>query len=157
MNSKLFAIGNTMMADEGIAVKVAELIKEELELNEFKVFLGETDVDYCLDLIEDHDFIILLDATYLGIIPGTVTTIPIEKYNCLSNASFAQHELNILKLLSLYNKNVYGYIIGIEVASINFESKLSATLQEKLAEICLRVKNMILCLKLNRNDALNAK
>lgn len=156
MNFKLIAIGNTMMADEGIAVKVAELIKEELEFNDIKVFLGETDVDYCLALIADNDFIILLDATYLGITPGTVTTIPIEKYNRLSNTYFAQHDLNILKLLSLYNKNVSGYIIGIEVASINFESKLSAALQEKLLEICLTVKNMILSLKLNKKTALDA-
>lgn len=145
-----------MMADEGIAIKLADLLEKEPELSRVKFIIGETDTDYCLDFIEDKDFLFILDATYLGITPGTVTITPIEKSNQLLASPFTQHDLNILTLLSLYNKNISGYIIGVEVASINFDNNISPTLKSMLPEICSNIKSTITSIISDKNIALQA-
>ena len=62
---KVFGIGNILLCDDGIGVRVAENLKEEIEAlgDDIEVIIGKTDVLYCINKIEEDDnrFNILYD------------------------------------------------------------------------------------------------
>ncbi|WP_278281149.1 hydrogenase maturation protease [Clostridium sp. BSD9I1] len=148
---KIIAIGNRLMGDDGIALKVLENIDKDIktlkgdrEVNEeIEVIIGETDFMYCLDNIDNNDFIIILDSTALGVNPGSITTLSFNEYkrylNCVS-----QHELNLVNMLISYKKNVDGIIIGIEASDIDFNFDISDTLKLKFSDICRNVLKKIM-------------
>jgi len=139
------------MGDDGIALKVLENIdknikklQEDRKVNdEIEVIIGETDFMYCLDKIDNDDFIIILDSTDLGVNPGNITTLTFNEYkrylNCVS-----QHGLNLVNMLISYKKNVDGIIIGIEASDIDFNFDISNTLKSKFSDICRDVLEKIM-------------
>lgn len=132
MGTKVIAIGNTLMCDDGIAVRVCEDIKDSLIKNNIEVIIGETDFDYCISNIEDGDFIIIIDAINSGKNPGDITIIPLESkvYSGLS-----QHGYSLVDLIFQYYRNVCGLIIGIEISEIKFDLELSSKLKSELEKI----------------------
>lgn len=144
MRVKLVAIGNRLMGDDGIALTVAENIREALELQEIKFVIGETDLYYCLNEIFDADIVFILDAAYYGKEPGTITVKAIEKSEVYDDRQFTQHEINLIKLIEMYNLDKKIYIIGIEIHEITFSFNISRCLDNKLKDISLEVKNTVL-------------
>jgi hydrogenase maturation protease len=140
---KIIAIGNRLMGDEGIAIKVAEVLEEELKVNNIEVIIGETDIDYCESQINDNDIVILLDATCFGIDPGSITVMPIQKGNFFFQHRFTQHDLNMPRIIELSQRDITAYIIGVEIETISFSENLSSTLSSKLEHICSKIKEQI--------------
>lgn len=135
MKAKVIALGNRLMMDDGIAIKLVEELSEWLEHNGFGVFIGETDTYSCVDYINDGDFLIVIDALHLGEEPGTVSVFSLKDINEEYKNSASMHDLSFIKLLSLENKNINGYLIGIEVANVDFGIELSNQLQLKFNNI----------------------
>ncbi|MBC2581710.1 hydrogenase maturation protease [Clostridium sp. DJ247] len=150
MKVKAIAIGNTLMEDDGIGIAVAEKIKEELINNNVEVIIGETDFQYCISLIEDGDFIFVVDAAYYGKNPGEITIGTLENYKYEKNY-FTQHSYSAIDLIKLYYKSVKGYIIGIEVNSVSFKLGLSKELESKIHIISKEVLENILLLLTSKN------
>ena len=93
-----------------------------------------------MSLIEDDDFILIIDATYLKNKPGCITTCPIRELNDDYKTGYSQHEMSMLKGLTMYGKKVNGYFIGIEVDNIQFGCELSQNLRIEFKSICEKVK-----------------
>lgn len=55
MGVKLIAVGNRLMGDEGIAVKLAEYLMDRLYSQGIEVILGDTDIDFCFGRIDRED------------------------------------------------------------------------------------------------------
>lgn len=146
MSIKLIAIGNRLMCDEGIAVKVAEKLKDELSSEDIEVMLGETDSDFYLNDIKDSDLLFILDATCYCIEPGTITLVPLEKYSLHYNNYITKHDFSLLNSYC-NNKNASGYIIGIEIYNITFDKNLSENLEDKFIVISKKIKSLIKALK----------
>lgn len=145
MSKKLIAIGNRIMSDDGIGVLIAEELKDKLEKVGVQVIIGETDVDYCLSLIEDEDFVFILDATLYGIKPGSVSILELDKTGSFFEKGYSQHQLSLIKLLNSYAlKEVSGFVIGIEVSNIEFGIELSQALKENFKKIKSEVYNLII-------------
>ncbi|MCY6356240.1 hydrogenase maturation protease [Clostridium sp. ZS2-4] len=143
MSKKLIAIGNRIMSDDGIGVLIAEKLKAELENTGIQVIIGETDVDYCLSLIEDGDLLFILDATLYGIKPGAVSIVELDKTGDFFEKGYSQHQLSLIKLLNSYAlKKVSGFVIGIEVSNIEFGIELSEILKENFEKIKNQVYNL---------------
>ena len=136
---KIIAIGNRLMGDDGVAIQVIESIKDELEKLRLKVIIGETDFEYSIREIENDDFIIIIDSTYLGKEPGEVTVFNLEEYKLVSGYKDSQHQLKLMDILNIYNKKVVGYIIGIEVYDISFNLSLSEKLKASFETIKFKV------------------
>ena len=108
---KIIAIGNRLMGDDGIALKVLENIdkdikklKEDEKVNqEIEVIIGETDFMYSLDKIDDYDFVIILDSTALGVEPGRVTVLSLKEYKKYLNYE-SQHGINLVDMLTVIEK-----------------------------------------------------
>lgn len=144
MKAKVIALGNILMEDDGIGIRVLENIKEELADKNVESIIGETDVEYCISQVEDGDFIFIIDASYNGKVPGMITVARLQDYKC-KKKYYTQHSYSFIDLIEVYYKFLTGFIIEIEAASISFKLGLSNNLQHKLNVISKDVlKNIFL-------------
>lgn len=142
MNTKVIAIGNTLMKDDGIGIVVAEKIKDELEKINLEVIIGETDFNYCISKISKEDLVLIIDAACYNNNPGEVRAYTLKSYNS-SKKGYTQHSCGLLELLKLYFPEIKGYVIGIEVESVDFKLGISDTLENKLEDILKETINII--------------
>jgi hydrogenase maturation protease len=145
MSVKIIAIGNRLMGDDGVAIHVMEKLSKSFEESGMEVIIGETDFQYCLDKIEEGDYIIIVDATWFGIEPGTVT-ISCLKDICRLNANqslFSQHGYSLIKALETCYKSIDGIIVGIEGKNFDFDLSLSSHIEASFDNICRKVYETI--------------
>lgn len=145
------------MGDDGVAIYIAEKLSKKLQSKGVEVIIGETDFQYCLSKIEEEDFIIILDATWFGTVPGTVTTIELrDLYKLNTNQSlFSQHGYSLIRGLETYYKSLRGIIIGIEGRKFYFDLSLSSELEEYFEDICKKVDEIICNLYISRYEVYN--
>lgn len=60
------------MQDDGIGVYVVEQLSKGDFLSNFRFAVGETDIDYCLDVIDEEDYLVIIDAANTGSEPGDI-------------------------------------------------------------------------------------
>ena len=138
MNTKIIAIGNRLMEDDSVAIKIAEALYENLIELGVVVIIGETDFEFCLSKIDEEDFIIVLDATKLGLNAGEITLYDLKDIKSKKN-SLTQHGYNFVDALMNYSKGINGKFIGIEGNSFHFSLALSNELENKFQDICKKV------------------
>lgn len=141
---RFVAVGNRFMKDDGIAIAVAEALKEKLEEMGLEVIICETDCQRCFYLLDRDDFVMILDALNIGKEPGSVHVLRLQEVLAQSVQISAQHDMNIIDLMRLHNRAYKGYIIGIEVADVEFGNELSPLLSEKFSVICSDIENLII-------------
>lgn len=142
MKVKLFALGNVVMKDDGIAIKIANLMEAELTGMGIEVIYGETDIGYCLSQLTSEDYLILMDASCLGKQAGRITILSLQEslwYHFGTN----QHDLNFIHLLQCYYPCQDGIIIAIEAQDAGVGLELSSCLQDQLPEISEEVRIII--------------
>lgn len=116
---KLIAVGSRLMGDDGIAISVAEELKDPLD---------------AMELIESEPE------------PGTLVVLTLDEAIFSGLKTFSQHEINLCTLLRLYGYKNKGFLIGIIVPAI--DSKVSlleiGDLNSKqFDELCKKVELLI--------------
>ncbi|MDP4090376.1 MAG: hydrogenase maturation protease [Bacillota bacterium] len=144
MTKKVIAIGNRLMQDDGVALEVGERIKDILLGKDIHVIIGETDIDFCLQKIEPGDEVYIMDSTYYGIAPGSITFSDLNNKKDKHYISSTMHGFNLLDMLILYRKKVSIFLIGIEIDSVEMQVGLSSTLQNKIDNICSYIIKLII-------------
>ncbi len=143
MSKKVIALGNRLMMDDKIALLVSENLLKVFTDNNIEVIIGETDVDYCLSKLNCEDEFYIIDSTCFGNAAGTVTTKPLPCIKKDYKYEKQTHSLNLLDLINIYNIDVKGYFIGIEVQSIKMNYEISIELQVKFQSICSEISKII--------------
>ena len=143
MGVKLVAVGNRLMKDDAVGIMTAEALKDVLEDLKIETVLGETDVNYTFDLLDENDFIIFLDAVVSGGKPGDIHVYKLKE--AVSHYTFnpSQHDMNIFDYMLRYGRFFNGYIIGIEAADISIGDKLSEELFLHFFEIRNKVFELV--------------
>lgn len=138
---KIFAIGNIILGDDGIGVKVMEFIGAQLESysKEVKVLIVGIDYIYYLNEINKEDTVILVDSTYFGIEPGRVSVLNLKECDKFISPCRDMHSENLLRVLREEYREIHGYLVGIEVEKVNYSLELSNTLKDKFSEITKKV------------------
>lgn len=144
MNQLLvIGIGNIIMKDDGIGVRVVEAIQTQLRELNIQFVLGETDVQYCLDEIQQDDFLLIIDAMAEGEEPGSIEIMELDEAIQKRRKLRTQHEFSLLDLISLHYPKANGYFAGIKAAEIDFGFDLSEALQQRFDSICSDVLKAI--------------
>lgn len=143
MAAKCIAIGNRIMGDDAIGIKVAEELSTKCINENIEFIFGETDNEYAFSKIEHGDLLFIIDSTYFELIPGTVTFTSINDLS-LGNNLTSQHQPSLIHLIKLYRKNIKGFVIGIEVEKIEFSTELSESLKLKINQICEEIFEFII-------------
>lgn len=140
---KLIAAGNRCMKDDGAAVKAAEFLEADLSLMGISVIICETDCEGCFYSLDEADFIILLDASFVGGEPGSLHVFRLEDILTKSSLPFTRHDMSTLELMKIYGCSFHGCLIGIEISEIGFGTELSPVLTERMPNLCLEIKDTI--------------
>lgn len=151
--TKCIAIGNRIMMDDGVAVAVVERLKNRLSKFGIKVIIGETDFQFCFNEIEDGDFIIIVDAVCSNKDPCDITVYTLEEVIKEHRKALFQHEISLFDLITMYPKDIKGYMIGIEAAEVGVGFELSTHLRIKFDSICEKVEDTILKIMEDRRHA----
>ena len=154
---KIFGIGNVLLSDDGIGVRIVEHLRDKLmDLNEYykqydeeiAVIIGENDYLYCLNNIKEDDYIIIIDATCFMIKPATVTIRNLKECDEFIEGDFigelSTHEESFLNSVRREKNNIDGWLIGIEVSKIDYSLQLSKELSKKFNFISYSVFNKII-------------
>jgi len=144
MGKKVIAIGNRIMSDDAVAVLVLEKIKNSLEAKGIETIMGETDVECCFSKLNEIDVFYIIDSTYYGNLPGTVTFKSLDDIKKIARQSRSIHSLGLIELVNMYKMNIKGYFIGIEIANIDINIGLSQILQEQIGDISNEILRFIL-------------
>lgn len=138
---KIFAIGNIILGDDGIGVKIMESIGDQIQSysKEVKVLIVGIDYIYCLNEINKEDTVILVDSTYFGIEPGRVSVLNLKECDKFISPCRDMHSENLLRVLREEYREIPGYLVGIEVEKVNYSLELSKTLKNNFSEITKEV------------------
>ena len=142
MGKKVIAIGNEMMRDDGIGISVAKELEDYLKSRDIELIIGETDVEYCLDYIEDGDDLIILDAAFEEDTPGTINVYSLVKL-FFQRAVITQHQPSLLEAIRVYKMGVKGILITIEITEISFGLGISEGMKGMLPHIVEEVRKSI--------------
>lgn len=143
----VIGIGNLIMKDDGIGVRVVEEMQTQLREINMIPLLGETDVQYCLDEIQSDDFLIIVDAMAEGKEPGSIEIMELCDAIQKRGKLRTQHEFSLLDLISLHYPKIKGCFLGIKAVEIDFGFELSEPLRQRFEEMCTVVLKAIYAIK----------
>lgn len=141
---KVIGIGNILLCDDGIGVRIVERLQtQNSHSDKVKYIVGDTDFWYCLDNIDRSDYLFIIDSTYLGKEPGSITEISLEECDKYLLNSLTEHGDNFVNVLRREEPDIRGTFIGIEVETIDYSIDLSKTLENKLDFLAVEVKKIV--------------
>lgn len=114
----ILGIGNYLMGDEGVGVHTA-LRLQEMQLPEnIEIVDGGTGGFHLLQYFEDHDTVILIDATLDGNAPGTIRLIEPRFAKDFPRA-MSTHDIGLRDMVSALQwmekmPHIYLFVVSIE-------------------------------------------
>ena len=136
MGKFVVGIGNALLKDEGIGCHVVRALGE-IDLSDVEVIDGGTCPDV-LQISEDADKLIIVDAVKGGGMPGQIYRFHIEDVTLEKKALLSLHDMSLvdtLKLMQLWHNIDEAVIIGVEPKDIDWGLELSPELREKIPQI----------------------
>ena len=139
----VLGIGNRLMMDDGIGIYLVEELMKEESVQNIEYIIGESDIDYCIEQIENATFVIIIDCAMTGRQPGDVTIHSLDNVLESRLLDISVHNLHLFQVLYQLRNQITGYVIGIEPYEITFHFGLSDVLETKRSEIKETVKGII--------------
>ncbi len=143
MKNKLtiLGIGNRLMMDDGIGIYIVEALKKEEKRENINYMIGESDIDYCLDIVMNSDYTIIIDAIMTGNEIGNITIIPFSNL-LTTKLNISPHNDHLFFSIS-QDKHINGLVIGIDIDHIAYQYGLSSELENKFPSILKEVNKFI--------------
>lgn len=184
-NITVLGIGNRLMCDDGIGVYITEelnaihrdrtsfetllsgAVKQDWYGNVQVSFIsGETDIDFCKDIIKESEFIVIIDAADMGEEPGSVKVLNFSSYRdrasldpVLGLNSFLREEgvsydfedtSSHCLPISMHGEHILrstrvkeGILIAVQVYRVDYGIGLSDVLLAKVAEVIKNVDSIL--------------
>jgi len=136
MGKFVVGIGNALLRDEGVGCHVVHAM-EGISLPDVKIIDGGTCPDV-LQLLEDADKLVIVDAVKGGGTPGQIYRFHLEDITLEQKLFLSLHDMDLtdsLMLMQLGHNIGEAVIIGVEPREINWGLELSPELQEKVPQI----------------------
>ena len=137
MRTAIIGMGNPLMSDEGIGVRVVARLRESGLTDEVDVLDLGTSAMSVLHELEGRDKVVFVDCAMMGAEPGTIQRFsPEEVSSCKVQSGLSLHEGDLLNTIALARR--LGtcpeeiVIFGIEPKTIDFGEDLSPELAEQV-------------------------
>lgn len=143
MSRKLLAVGNLLKKDDGIAVCLAQNLKERLQMAGIEVVCCETDIGYGISQIKEEDYVILLDASYFGITPGEITVLSFDQI-ITDRRSLTLHDIGLPDLFRRYFPKLNGTVITVEIAEAGYGYGPGEQLKKQMEDISQKIFDRII-------------
>jgi hydrogenase maturation protease len=136
MGKFVVGIGNVLLRDEGIGCHVVHAL-EGIHLPDVEIIDGGTCPDV-LQLLEDADKLVIVDAVKGGGVPGQIYRFHPEDITVEQKPFLSLHDMSLidsLKLMQLWHNIDEAVVIGVEPGEIGWGLELSSKLQERMPQI----------------------
>ena len=102
MSCLLLGVGNILLSDEAIGVRVIEAFEQKYRYNpdQLEVMDGGTAGMELLDALAERDLVVIVDAVVTGDCPGTVVRLEDEQVPRFFSQKISPHQLGLSDLLS---------------------------------------------------------
>ncbi len=135
----IIGVGNILMSDEGIGVRVIEAMQEEYDLPDNIQLLDGGTAGYTLmDYMEDFDRIIIIDAVRSGSKPGDICHLSSGDIAGEKRLKMSGHKIELPELLALgqkLGKLPETSLIGVEPEDMNWGMELTSKLKSAIPAI----------------------
>ena len=135
---KVIAIGNILLSDDGIGIKVINRLRNKIEKlsEDIEVILAGIDYYEFLEELGDDDYLIIVDGAYLNNETGQVCKYTLEECDSFLQNTCSDYDINLIKILRSERRKIKGSVITIEIGRIEYSLKISNELRKKFNEIC---------------------
>jgi hydrogenase maturation protease len=135
----VLGVGNILMADEGIGVRVLEALKNELMPDCVELIDAGTALVELLPLLSKREKVVVIDAVRCGREPGTVYRFTPADIAELKQPQISIHQIGILEALRMAELGGWKprevVIFGIEPAKVDWGMELSAEVAASLQKV----------------------
>jgi len=142
----ILGIGNILMGDEGIGIHAVRRMQAESFPSGVNLLDGGTGGFHLLSYFEDYDFIVMIDATMDGKLPGTVTLLQ-PRFASDFPRTLSAHDIGLRDLVesaSLLHPLPQIYLITVSIESIqNMRMDLSDPVEQSLPQIAALVHQVL--------------
>ena len=138
----VLGIGNILLGDEGVGVKVIKLLEEINLPKNIELLDGGTGGFHLLSYLQDHDRIIMIDATLDGQDTGTINIIK-PRFSNEFPRTLSSHDIGLKDLVE--SASLLGKLpeILLFTVSVNPEQSLTMELSDKIDKAAKEVCNQI--------------
>ena len=136
MGKFVLGIGNVLLRDEGIGCHVVHAL-EGIPLPDVEIVDGGTCPDV-LQLLEDADKLVIVDAVKGGGTPGQIYRFHLEDITLEQKPFLSLHDVGLvdnLMLMKFWHSVGEAVIIGVEPKQVDWGLELSPELREKMPQI----------------------
>ena len=144
----VLGIGNILLSDEGIGVRVVEAIKDRYELPEsVEIIDGGTMGLDLLPFIEGKDKVLIIDAVNIEKPPGTMVTIEGDEIPKFLSMKMSVHQIGLpdmlsaAKLMGIMPEEIY--LIGIQPKNLGTGLLLSDDVGDNLDSLVQTAMNKL--------------
>jgi len=144
----VMGLGNLLTTDDGVGVHVVKMLSEKKLLPDHVEIIdaGTASLDV-LELFDENDKIIVIDAVRAGHPPGTLYKFNAREVRSKPKVSMSLHQMSFLE--SIHMADLIGKapkevtVIGVEPGDMSFSTELSPEIKKKVPEIIRHVKECI--------------
>ncbi len=140
-------LGNVLRSDDGVGVHLVRALAQETWPPSVRIVDAGTPGLALLDLIEDADHVVILDACQLDAPPGTIRTFTPDEVRSRSEGTpLSVHQPDVLGALRLgeaVGVSVSVTLVGIQPAGLEPGTELSPALTEAFPELLARVSDLV--------------
>ncbi|MBI5287101.1 MAG: HyaD/HybD family hydrogenase maturation endopeptidase [Deltaproteobacteria bacterium] len=145
---KVLGVGNLLLRDEGVGVRVIEYIMDNgLLPQDIEVIDGGTGGMRLIPIIQDADHLIIIDAVRGGGRPGDIYRLTIGDLPLRLKQKTSLHEVGLQEVFSIINllekRLPEIVIIGVEPKKIDYGIGLTPEVGSVLPEVALKIKEEV--------------
>lgn len=140
----VLGVGNILLKDEGVGVKVVERLQSEYCFSpNVELMDGGTLGLRLLDPIAEADYVIVVDAVQNARPPGTLYRLPVDELEKRVTFKNSLHQLDLVETLAyaeILGNRPDAVIIGVEPADISpWGTELTEVIAASVPEMCAGV------------------
>ena len=145
----VLGIGNTLLRDEGVGVRVVQSLRHRPALPEGVTLLDGGTLSFTLtETIQRHANLVVVDATQLDAPPGTVRCFEDEAMDeFLGNCKRSAHEVGLLDLMDIARLTDslprHRALVAIQPGSIDWGTEPTAEVGAAIPEAASRVEALL--------------
>ena len=152
MNITIIGIGQSLRGDDAVGLTAVQLWQDThpATAKKVRVELVENPGIGLLNLLEDADAAILVDAVYSGSLPGIIHSLKEKDLADFLDGADSAHGWGVAETLALgrqldtENMPDQIVIIGIEIGQIEFGEGLSSTVLDVIPDAVHTIQNTLL-------------
>lgn len=144
MKVVVLGVGNTILADEGVGVRVVEALEREYRLPEGVVVIDAGTSG--MEMLEDMshlDFLLVVDAIAAGKTPGDLVRLSGEEVPVFFRRNLSPHGIGLSDVLAslefLGAEPKETVILGVQPVSMELSTELTPTIAGRVPELLAQV------------------